>query len=199
MLFLRSARGEAAAPQGGRIQEVGPGVDLQSLTAYSSTHEEQLLASYGLGQGDVVRSSANPWSASALFVVDAAKRNYQIKTEGLWRSGDLELIRVLAVVLRVAGLGAYPEEGYAIRYARMAPSPQEQQAAREERQALVEQGQMSRIQAYQQAHPGATRADALLALIQVAEDEAELEQALALIRPQETEASSEESDDAERA
>lgn len=161
------------------VHEVGASENLPALLDFSERYEMKQAVRWGLNPSDLTRQSANPSSAAALMVSNEGKREFSAQVQPVFRAADLAAIKRAAIVLAAAGLGEYPEDGYAIQYHEIPKSPQEQTAQREQLTWEQEQGLRSRVGVYQALNRGVTEADAIAALVRVAKQERELEDALA--------------------
>ena len=158
------------------IQEIGPGADVQALWTVTRSMLLSMLAAHGLRESDVVRAEGNPTSAAALVISDSSRREAQRQLAPIFAVADRELIRQSAALLRLEGLGDYPEEGYQVEYAMIARSAGELQAERDEESFELEQGLLSRVQLYMQRR-GVDRDTAVRALARIQQDAAEVEAA----------------------
>ncbi len=161
------------------VQEVGPGGNLEEVTRFAHDYEARQLVRWGLSADDVQKSSADPQSGAALYISNQAKRQYSGMVKPLFLRGDLEMLSISAAMLRLAGVGDYPEEGYSIVYAEIPKSEGEQKAARDQTDWDLQHGHISEVEAYMRTHPGATEEAAIAALTKAAVNTARLEKAKA--------------------
>lgn len=156
------------------IKEVGPGANLPVLAAYSREYSTRILTRFGLSPTDVTRQSANPSSAAALVVSDRGRRDYSRQVEPLFRRADLDLISLIARMYNMLGHDL-PTDGYSITYRQIPDSPQEARDKRDDLDWELDHGLKSRIEVYQERHPGASREAAVQALSRVQADELAIE------------------------
>lgn len=156
------------------LWEVGPGQNLEILDRFAGTYAAGLGARYGLGTGEAVRSSGNPWSAAALFVTEKDRLQEAERSEPTFRDADLSMLRKVAALLRVAGLGLYPEDGYSITYTRPPPSPEMQRSQREDLDWRRKEGLISPVDAMITLNPGMSREAAAAEIIRVKVESARL-------------------------
>lgn len=168
------------------VFRLGAGANLKSIAAYASGYVLQLLSRFGINADDAQRMSQNPSSGVALHLSNKQKRDQQVMRAPLARRFDLKMIRKAAIVHNAHAGTDFPEDGYSITYQRIPLSPQEEEGNREEDSWSLDQGLKSRVEVYQERHPGTNRAAALEALARVARDEAELELELAKYQQQST-------------
>ena len=154
------------------VQIIGPGVNLDSLAKFTKGYIHDLMNQRGVGGGmSVEKTGANPASGAALYISDRSRREYQEKTEPLYRRKDTELVNKSAAVCNIATGTSYPEDGkYSIVYARPPRSPQEEQSAREKADWSVENGYKSPVDVYVELNPGVSREEALRRLAQIGQE-----------------------------
>lgn len=185
------------------LWEVGPGQNLEKLDAFAGSYAAGLGARYGLGTGEAVRSSGNPWSAAALFVTEKDRLNEAERSEPIFRACDEEMLAKVAALLRINGLGAYPERDYSVTYTRPEPSPEMQRTKREDLDWRVKSGTMSAIDRMIALNPGMSRAAAAAELIRIRVENAALEASVGAslqssgLMPSEPTADAKNGDDAE--
>lgn len=156
------------------VTEVGPGMDVASQWSVVRSYTLSMLASHGLRESDVVRAEANPTSAAALIVSDASRREAQRQLAPLFEESDRELIRKIAALARVHGLGTYPDEDiYDVSYSLISKTSDELQAEREEEDFELQHGLTSTVALYMK-RKGVDRPTAIRELKRVQADEAEL-------------------------
>jgi hypothetical protein len=174
--FLYHATMEGSQPF---VQEVGPGGNLEEVTKFAHDYEGRQLVRWGLSSDDVSKSSADPQSGAALYISNQAKRQYANMVKPLFQRGDLEILTISADMLRLAGVGDYPTEGYSIVYAEIPKSAAESQEERAKTDWDLAHGHISEVEAYMRTHPGATEEAAIAALTKAAVNVAKLEKAKA--------------------
>lgn len=174
VLVLQPSEDMAGQPTVGQWQA---GADCQKLQETALAYERR-IASYAGIRGDLIRQSGDPRSGYALSVSRAAQREGQGAYEPMFRQGDLRLISISAAMLNRATGSALPESGYHITYAGIPLSPEEMRAQRDHLTKMLELGLMDKAEAYQQLHPGTSRADAINRLAGVAMFDSELESML---------------------
>lgn len=164
---------EGVDGQAPTIKEIGPGQNLEVVAQYAASYEQRQLVRWGLGKAEQ-RMTANPWSGAALYISAQEKRDHARRIQPLFRRGDLEALRLAAVLLR-PWLPGIPERGYSILYQEIARSPEEERADREAQEWEVEQGLASRVDLYMRRNPGADRELALKELARIRADELAIE------------------------
>ena len=153
-----------------QLVEVGPGADLGVLQSFAHGYELEQAVRAGLNPSDATRTGANPTSGSALAISDKGRREYADQVRPHFQRVDAEVIRKIAWLMRITGLGAPPTDGYTIEYHTIPDSPDEQRARREARDAAIARGELSQVDAYMTDHPGLTREQAENELVAVALD-----------------------------
>lgn len=155
--------------------EVGPGMDLVGQWSVVRSYMLSMLASHGLRESDVIRAEANPTSAAALVISDASRREAQRQLAPLFEESDRELIRKLAALARVHGLGDYPDDDvYSVSYSMIEKTSDEMQSAREEQDFELQHGLTSKVELLMKRR-GIDRETAIQELKRVQQDERELE------------------------
>ena len=168
ILFLQQ---RPEAPQA-LLTEVGPGVNLDTLSRYALTYEAQQAYREGLGADDVSRDQANPTSAAALSIRNSGKRAAATRITPHFRRRDRELIGKGAALLRLAGGPACPETGWSVEYRQIPISPDEAKQQFELLQAQQTSGLLSTVDLYLAIHPGVSREAAIAELRRVRAEEA---------------------------
>jgi len=162
------------------VQIIGPGINLESLHKFTRGYIHDLMAHRGLGGGmSVEKTGANPASGAALYISDRQRREYQERTEPLYRSRDMELVSKAAKLCNIAHGSDYPESGYSIVYARPDRSPQEMKDARDAAEWSVANGYASRAQIYMAQNPGVSYEEALIELAKIKLEERVIEEKIA--------------------
>lgn len=169
MIFLNTREGQTPG-----VVEVGPGVNLPDVAAYSSDYEQGQAIRIGMPGSEASRKAANPTSAAALSISNEGKREASAQVEPMFRRCDLRALGCAAMVCRLHGLGSFPESGYTIAYQQIPRTPDEEANRRERLQWELDNGLISKLDVYVQLNPGTTRDDAIVALRQVEADAAEL-------------------------
>jgi len=158
---------------------VGPGQNLEMLDNYAGQYEGRLASRFGLNTGETIRQSGNSWSAAALFVTDADKRQESQRSEPSFRASDKEMIRKSAAMLRLAGVGVYPETGYSITYQHPPEAPEMQRVQREEVEWKEARGLSSPIDTMITLNPGMSREAAANEIVRASVESAALERDVA--------------------
>jgi hypothetical protein len=148
------------------VAQIGPGTNVGALRDWAASYDRRLLSRAGVKAGDFGADAANPWSAAALVLTDAAKRREQERLLPVFAPSVDELLRQCAALLSIAGIADYPEQGYAIGYHLLPASPAEQQANRDEETYQVERDILSPVDVYQRRFPGVGREQAIEAMRQ---------------------------------
>ncbi|NRA03730.1 MAG: hypothetical protein HRU00_14120 [Myxococcales bacterium] len=160
------------------VHEVGPGANLDMVRGFADHYEMKQATRWGLNPSDLARTAANPTSAAALMVGNQGKREFSAQVTPIFRRKDLESIETAAIVIRAAGGPVYPERGYSTQYFQIPKTPAEQAEQRDQLTWEKEEGQLSELDLYRKLHPGTTEADAMVALVKVASDDATLQAAI---------------------
>lgn len=163
-LFYSSSNAQGQ-PQIGQWQtSADPMLMIESIGAY----ERRLVTYAGINAADQIRMAGDPRSGYAVAVSRDAQREVQRRFEPQFRAGDLQALRLAAILLnRALGEQRYPESGYRIAYEGVPFSAEETRAKLERIRELRDAGLMSRVQAYQELHAGVSEADARRALAQI--------------------------------
>ena len=158
------------------VKSIGPGVNLDALSAFTRGYTADLQRQRGLGGADAEKQAANPTSGSALYISDRQRQEYSEQVEPLFRLVDLRLVGKAAALLNAANGTSYPEKGYSITYYRIPKSPQAQSDERDAQDWEIERGFASRVEVYMARNPGISRADALEALKRIEAENQEIKQ-----------------------
>jgi hypothetical protein len=142
--------------------------DPAALQEAIALYERRVAAYAGISPSDIQRVAGDPRSGYALAITREAQREAQRRFEPVFRRGDEELIALSASLMNGAANTAWPEDGYRVAYEALPPSAEERQSEREHILALIEQDLLDKVSAYQQLHPGLTRADAEKQLDEIA-------------------------------
>lgn len=119
---------------------------------------ESRLVSAALGSADVSRSDSEIRSQYSLAVSREAQREAQRAYEPLFRRSDLQLIRLVASLLKA------PTTGWAISYSSIPRDPGEAAAELDRIARQIDLRLIDRTSAWLQLHPGASEADAIAAI-----------------------------------
>lgn len=130
----------------------------------------------GVPPSDVQRLGGTARSGAAISLTNEGKRQAQRRFASVFRASDERLVGMCAAMSnRATGAqdGArYVEGGYRVLYHELPLSPDERRARREDAIAMLEAGLVSPIQAYQELHPGVTRAQATRAILEIRDPDA---------------------------
>jgi hypothetical protein len=166
------------------IQEVGPGANLETLSAYAHEVERRVYQRCGIDVAGAEKGASDPTSGAAKFVSRQEKRQNALRVKPLFEASDLEAIAISSALLRVYGVMDVPETGYSIDYGEIGLSIEEQAALRDDIDWQEERGQISKVKAYQLRHPGVSEADAGAALVAAAVADAKLAAAIEAALPE---------------
>lgn len=167
LLHLEAAPGV----QNPQVGQWGAGIEAESLARTVSMLERAVADFDGLDFSHIVHdASANPWSAEALSITRAGKREAQERYRVELLPADQQVVAQLCCIANIQTDSAYPEDGYLIDYQTLPLSADETAARREENADLIAAGRRSVIEAYQVEHPGTTRDEAIQALNRIAAD-----------------------------
>lgn len=169
ILFLQESPDSKASPS---VTQLQGGNNLQALSHFSDGYTQGQLARLGLAGDQVQRNSSNPTSAGALAITQSAKRMVAAMVAPFFRKCDLEAIKKMAALARLAGIGDWPEVGYSISYQQIPLSPDEEQAQRDQEDHDKGLGLISTVDLWLRRHPGQSREEAILHLRRVREEDA---------------------------
>ena len=154
VLMLRTTEDAAGQPVIGQwAPPVAPDVLIGAIRSY----EERLVEAAGL-RTDVTRQSSDIRSGYSLAVARDAIREAQRVYEPIFARSDERLLQVTAHLL------GQPVEPVRITYQGLPVSPQERRALIDEVERLQSARLISRVEAWQRLHPGASEAEARTAL-----------------------------------
>jgi hypothetical protein len=170
MLFL-----ELDGNHGLQTVEIGPGGQLEPLSTYAHQYEIRAGVRMGLAPADIIKQHANPTSGAALAISERGKRAYSRQTEELYRSSDLDLLELLALLFNLDdGHLNLPESGYSLTYAKIGATADEEQGERDQLDWEQQKGHKSEVDVYIAKHPGTSPEAAVAELVRVRVDQARL-------------------------
>ena len=108
VLFLSEMADSKGSPQ---MIVPQMGGNLQALQQYVDAYSQGQMSRLGVAGDQVQRNTSNPTSAGALAISQSAKRMKAAMVAPMFRRCDLEAIRKIAALLRLEGIGEYPEDG----------------------------------------------------------------------------------------
>ena len=118
----------------------------------------------GVPPSDVQRLGGTARSGAAISLTNEGKRKAQRKYAQVFRDADERLVAMCAAMSNRARGAAegnrYVEGGYKVLYHELPLSPEERRARREDVIAMLEAGLVSPVHAFQELHPGVTKAQA---------------------------------------
>lgn len=158
------------------LSQWAPGADPEKIQEAVALYERRVAAYAGIAPSDVQRVAGDPRSGFAIALNREAQREAQRRYEPVFRPPDEELLELSAIVMNDLGGTSYPEFGYRVAYQGLPPSPEEQQATRDQNDWDVLNDQASPIDVYIREHPGATESDARDAIVKARIDGLLLEQ-----------------------
>ena len=162
-----------------QVLAMTPGVDLARMVDFSNTYGMNLAITDGISPSDATRRSANPTSGAALTISQADKRSFAGKATPVFRRADLHAIRLQAWLMSSATGVLHEADGYSVNYAEIPLTPTEQKDQREHLTWEQDQGVRSKVDVYLALHPGASREQAVDAIVEAAVDEARIADAIA--------------------
>lgn len=189
ILFLQESADAKASPS---VTQLQGGNNLQALSHFSDGYTQGQLARLGLAGDQVQRNTSNPTSAGALAITQSAKRMVAAMVAPFFRKCDLEAIKKIAALARLAGVGDWPEIGYSISYQQIPLSPDEEQAQRDQEDHDKGLGLTSTVDLWLRRHPGQSREEAILHLRRVREEDALLSKPIPTVGTPESDDVSEE-------
>ena len=152
LIELEAHENAVGPPQVGQWSPpVDPVAVLRAIQSY-----ERRLVDMALGSANVSRANSDVRSGYSLAVQREDQRLLQKSYEPVFRRSDLDLIG------KVSQLLGGPKTGWRIEYAGVPKSPQELSAEMQRISDQLAAGLLDRITAYQQLHPGLTKAEATL-------------------------------------
>lgn len=124
-------------------------------------YERRLISLLGIETPEGIRVHGTPTSGYAVSVSRDAQREAQRRYTPTFREGDLELLRIAAVLWNRATGDSVPEDGYEIAYAGIGLSKEEAEARVNLYAKQIELGLLDRVSALMDMHPGMSEAEAL--------------------------------------
>jgi len=146
------------------IGQWAPAVNPQVLGDAIAQYETRLSVHYNLSPSDYV-SQSTPQSGYAISLKRESVREAQRKFEEQFRRGDVQLMRVSAVMS-----GQVPEEGYQITYPGLPVTSQELTDSLAKHKGLIDLGLASKVDAFRELNAGISREVALQRLREIAEE-----------------------------
>jgi len=189
ILFLQESADAKSSPS---VSQLQGGNNLQALSQYTDGYTQGQLARLGLAGDQVQRNTSNPTSAGALSITQSAKRMVAAMVAPFFRKCDLQALKKIAALARLAGVGDWPEGGWSISYQQIPLSPDEERAQREQEDHDKSLGLISTVDLWLRRHPGQSRAEAVLHLRRIREEETLLSAPLPEAEKEENTAESEE-------
>jgi len=148
------------------IGQFSAGADLSGLVTAIALYERRLAAFAGVSPADVQRVAGDPRSGFALSINLAGKREAAAKFAPIFAANDAATVALSAVLLNRATGTSYPEDGYRVTYRKIPLSAEELTARRTHLVELVDQGLMSRVDAYRELND-VTEAEAVVDLEEI--------------------------------
>ena len=156
---------ETHGDQPGSVGQFNAGADISEFGESISEYELRLAQYAGLPASDIQRVKGNARSGYSIALSNRGKREVQARSLPQMERGDLELIRLTAIMLNNrAGREVYPETGYSITYNSIPDSIEERRARREEITYEMGLGLLGPLDAYMRLYPGTTPDQAIAAL-----------------------------------
>ena len=160
------------------IGQWAPAADVKTLQESIAAFEASVVSIAGVDGANIVRTSGDAWSGAALSISRDGKREAMRHYGPQFRPRDVEMIEKIAALSNLAraaelpGSLGYdvPEMGYRQNYSSIPLSYMELKARQEHNAALIAQGRLSMIDAYQLENPSTTREEAIAALERIAAD-----------------------------
>jgi hypothetical protein len=168
ILFLQESADAKSSPS---VTQLQGGNNLQALSHFSDGYTQGQLARLGLAGDQVQRNTSNPTSAGALAITQSAKRMVAAMVAPFFRKCDIEAIKKISALARLAAVGDWPESGYSISYQQIPLSPDEEQAQRDQEDHDKGLGLISTVDLWLRRHPGQSREEAVLHLRRVREED----------------------------
>lgn len=158
-LFRQLEEGANGPPQ---LGQWAPPVDPEKILASVERYERRLV-DMALGQVGVSRRDSDVRSAMSLAVSREERRAAQRAYEPVFRRSDVRLCRL------TSGLMGGPVDGWRIQHVSVPRDSAELDAELKRMTDEIAAGLLDRVTAYQQLHPGLTRAEAEMAITEIAE------------------------------
>lgn len=159
LLLLKSNN---AADLSGQIGQWAASADPEAFLRMVRSYEQRAVDA-ALGTANVSRSQSDIRSSFSLAVSRDEQRDLQRSYEPVFRRSDLELLG------KVSDLLGGPATGWRIEYKAIPKDPREHQAELDALSKAVEQGLMSRVDAYRKLHPQMSREEAGAAVAAIAQ------------------------------
>jgi hypothetical protein len=129
------------------VGQFQPGADPQAMFAAVESYERRVATASGLSASDFVRTSGDPRSGYALGISRAGKREASNRYAPIFQASDVVLMGAVAAAWNGAGGDPLPVDGYAVEYAVLPLSPDEEREHRETVFALLDRGLITRERA----------------------------------------------------
>lgn len=158
LLILEKTEDFEGQPQVGQFQ---PGGDVEKMEETLASQLARLAQDAGVPASDIQRLNSQR-SGVSISLTNEGKRVQQRRFAQQFRDSDERLLATTAALMnRVRGEGSdLPEAAFTVAYKELPLSPDELAARRMHVLELLETGLIGRVQAYQELHPGITRAQA---------------------------------------
>ena len=165
VIVMESLEGFEGQPVIGQWQNAAdPVAHIEAIGRY----ERGLIATApGVSSADIQRMSGDPRSGYAISLSREAQREQQRQQEPQLRELDTAVLELSAVLLNRATGSNHPESGYRVEYRAIPPSAEEKKTQREHLTGMLDLGLVDVVAAYQELHPGTSRADAEAALLRI--------------------------------
>lgn len=157
LLLLRNTSLEGTS---GSVGQWSASSDPESLLRSIQAYERRAVDA-ALGTANVSRTTSDIRSGYSLAVSREEQRELQRSYEPVFRRSDLELLG------KVSALMGGPVDGWRIEYQAIPRDPDEHRAELERLSLAVQQGLMSKVEAYMQLHPQVSEMEAATALQQI--------------------------------
>lgn len=176
MLFLQENSEAKGSPSVSMLQM---GSNLQAMQNFMDAYVSRQLSLLGIASDQVSRNSANPTSAASLTITASAKRMLCAMHAPYFRLCDLAAIKMAAALLRLGGVGDYPEDGWSITYSLIPLSPDEQKAIRDQEDHDRAAGLLSAVDLWISRNPGQSEEEAMAHLVRIQVQDSRLKAAIA--------------------
>lgn len=181
MLFLQENAEAKGSPS---ISTIQSGANLQAMQTFLDAYTSRQFSLLGLASDQLARNSANPTSAASLTITASAKRMLCAMHAPYFRLCDLAAVKMVAALLRLGGIGDFPEDGWSITYSLIPLSPDEQQAIREQEDHDRAAGLLSAVDLWTSRNPGQSEEEAMAHLVRIQVQDARLKAAIdAALKP----------------
>ena len=139
------------------------------------TYERRVSQILGIDPSDVQKMSGDPRSGYAIAISRSGKRDAQRRYAPVFRYGDLETIKLAAIISNTYLNTDLPESGYTIEYQAIPLSIDEQKAQREDLINKLQTGLITPVDAVKDLHVNMSDTEAVEYLREIRRQRAEFQ------------------------